>query len=269
VAKPEVNQPPEPRRVKEFAEFFKRYMSISSVVAAALPIPVTAAGLIPTFAVQTSYLSTYTSMFCFLCLGFVFYTRHQLASRMFPQFLTSNYAAGVSPSSERKRTLAAEFIDFGFKVLRNFAWIIGKIFVPILPFLLILSSLYFALHYHEALGQAIRQLRGSGGISATQALKDTSLDAIPNSMALEMYYMGIFITAESAFILMAMKEYIQDLVGLADFTILTGVQLPAGKRPEDVLLSRFEERGFEGASDAGQMPEVLPLTSSVRVDPPK
>jgi len=38
---------PERKRVREFANFFKRYMSVSSVVAAALPVPVTAIGLIP------------------------------------------------------------------------------------------------------------------------------------------------------------------------------------------------------------------------------
>ena len=76
--------PIEPQRVKRFAHFFKRYMSISSVVTAALPIPITAFNLIPTFSVHTKILSVYTPLFCFLLLGYVFYMRHQLARYMFP-----------------------------------------------------------------------------------------------------------------------------------------------------------------------------------------
>jgi len=76
-------EPLEPRRVQTFAHFFKRYMTVSSVVTAALPIPVTAARLIPTFKAQIAILSTYTSLFCFLALGFIFYSRHQLARWMF------------------------------------------------------------------------------------------------------------------------------------------------------------------------------------------
>jgi hypothetical protein len=78
--------PSEPTRVKTFANFFKNYMSISAVVAAALPIPVTSFHLIPTYHAQTSLLATYTSLFCFLLLGLIFYSRHTLARVMFPEF---------------------------------------------------------------------------------------------------------------------------------------------------------------------------------------
>ena len=33
-------------------------------------------------------------------------------------------------------------------------------------------------------------------------------------------YVGIFLTAEAAFILMAIKEYLQDLVGLTDVDLI-------------------------------------------------
>lgn|SRR5262245_15616581 len=76
-------EPTEPRRVKAFARFFKSYMSIWAIVVAALPIPVTLAGTIPTYAAQKGILATYTPLFCVLLLGFIFYARHSLARIMF------------------------------------------------------------------------------------------------------------------------------------------------------------------------------------------
>lgn len=64
------NLPTDPQRVRAFASFFKNYMSFSSIIVAALPIPVTALGALPTFADHRSSLSTYTPLFCFLALGF-------------------------------------------------------------------------------------------------------------------------------------------------------------------------------------------------------
>ena len=58
--------PTHPKRVAAFVAFFKNYMSVSAVMVAALPIPVTSFKLIPTFAVHTAPLSTYTPLFCFL-----------------------------------------------------------------------------------------------------------------------------------------------------------------------------------------------------------
>src|SRR2546427_3963257 len=71
-ATPSLDGPTQASRVKGFAAFFKSYMSVWSLVVAALPIPVGAFKLIPTFESQRSYLSVYTSLFCFLSLGFIF-----------------------------------------------------------------------------------------------------------------------------------------------------------------------------------------------------
>jgi hypothetical protein len=83
----EPEPPKRPERVRAFARFFKNYMSISALVVASLPIPVTALKLIPTFKGQTGILSVYTPLFYFLTLGFIFYIRHFLAKAMFSDFL--------------------------------------------------------------------------------------------------------------------------------------------------------------------------------------
>ena len=55
-------EPHEPVRFAAFAQFFKAYMGTASVVTASLPIPLAAFHLIPTYAAQEKFLSTYTSL---------------------------------------------------------------------------------------------------------------------------------------------------------------------------------------------------------------
>jgi len=64
--------PTQARRVSSFAALFKSYMSVWALLVAALPISIGTFKFIPTFELQRSYLSVYTSLFCFLSLGFVF-----------------------------------------------------------------------------------------------------------------------------------------------------------------------------------------------------
>lgn len=208
-------QPDEPRRVRAFAHFFKRYMSLSSVIAAALPIPVTSFGLIPTFKAQTAVLSTYTPLFCFLLLGFVFYSRHQLARLMFPEYFGDQ--------------LAYSEITLGRRI--KIRW---HYFVALLPALLIMASIWCIFLYQEALNDAILYARDGiikSGIHGTETLawvpsSDVLLYAdinmIGRAQFLMLYYLGIFITAETAFILMAIKEYLQDLIGLGEMDLIKG-----------------------------------------------
>src|SRR6266446_3263998 len=93
--------PSDPKRVRAFASFFKNYMSVSSIVVAALPIPVTAFGALPMFADYKSSLSTFTSLFCFLVLGFIFYVRHALARWMFPEPIATDLPPDLHPDERQ------------------------------------------------------------------------------------------------------------------------------------------------------------------------
>jgi hypothetical protein len=204
--------PNEPIRVKKFAAFFKSYMSISAVVAAALPIPVTSLKLIPTYKVQTSLLSTYTSLFCFLLLGFIFYSRHSLARLMFPEVFGKTAVAG---SSKRGRH---------FSGTRSMQFLVG-----ILPALLILSSLGCVFAYHSKLDYSLAKLTGSATPEVAGRFPDTTaalLQAqsleIPEGTLLMIFYLGIFLFAESAFIVMALKEYLQDLLKVSELDLVAG-----------------------------------------------
>lgn len=196
-------------RVSRFAAFFKNYMSVSAVVTAALPIPVTALGAIPAFADQKAFLSVYTSLFCFLALGFLFYSRHQLARLMFPEFFQR--MARASPRGRGRLS------PWPFLV----AW---------LPALLILASLCCVLGYHAALDASVAELRRGPDVPnearMDEILQHEASDSLERSVTLPLWYLGIFVSAEAAFILMALREYLQDLVGLSEQDLIYG-PLPA------------------------------------------
>lgn len=190
--------PVDPARVRAFAVFFKRYMSVSTLVVASLPIPVTSLGFIPTFSAQTKSLSVYSTLFCFLTLGFIFYSRHQLARIMFPEYFESR--------SSVKRM-----------------W---RTIVSLLPLFFIASSIVLVFQYHDVLNLSVSKIIGQNGYSETietkRILAETSLSRIWYSSRLMILYIGIFLTAEAAFIMMAIKEYLQDLIGLTELGLING-----------------------------------------------
>ena len=192
-------------RLAVFANFFKGYMSVSTIVAACIPIPVASWKLIPTYAQQRGFLTVYASLFCFLLLAFVFSIRHRLAVPMF--------------SKGKKGT-----------------------FIAALPFVFILLTLGCIIAYHAILQQSIMELRALGLRNTTTDLLD-KVDAteIPHSVMLAATYLGIFIFAESAFVLMAIREYLQDLLHLDEIALLRGTATAiqdASESPTPVLMKR-------------------------------
>jgi hypothetical protein len=197
---PDIAAPPrEPARFAAFAQFFKAYMGTASVVTASLPIPVAAFHLIPTYEAQSKFLSTYTSLFCFLMLAYFFYIRHWLGRLMF----------FTKPDGHvRIRAI-----------------------VSVVPFLLILASLGLIFLYHHYLLDSLTQFTERGVIAPTaDLLKAADYRDIPDSLALTVCYLGMFLTAEAAFILMALREYLQDILKLQDTSL---IRLP-GSEPESL-----------------------------------
>ena len=196
--------PTDPKRVKAFALFFKRYMSISTLIVASLPIPVTSLGLIPTFSAQTKLLSVYTPLFCFLGLGFIFYSRHQLARVMFPEYFGSRDIRGPEKA--------------------------GRMLVNLLPLFFIAASIVSTFQYNDVLNLSVGKIQAKyaasanyqGTIDFNMALQRTGLSDIWYSSRLLLLYISIFLTAEAAFIMMAVKEYLQDLAGLTEMDLIRG-----------------------------------------------
>lgn len=179
--------PQKPTRIAVFANFFKSYMSVSTIVAASIPIPVASWKLIPVFSAQRGFLTVYASLFCFLLLAFVFSIRHRLAVPMFTRGKMGAVIATV-------------------------------------PFVFMVLTLGCIIAYHGVLQQCMDELRqlGFSHYSTNDLLEKADAALIPHPIELAACYLGIFICAEAAFVLMAIREYLQDLLRLDEASLLRG-----------------------------------------------
>lgn len=289
-ASPDLIGPTQASRVRAFATFFKSYMSIWALVVAALPIPVGAFKLIPTFEVQRPYLSVYTSLFCFLSLGFIFFQRHRLGYYMFGSVLGSSIY-GVGRFMIVRATvnwlpfaciILSVFAVFRYHVLLNDAILIGQAQaiaeeakgvidnaflvdlaesryvgqkVTIANLMLFENATTLAAtrgktgdqliaatiseagaksrrfgSWPPKVSQAARDYPGQGfsdaqtflgvGVIVPSAEDVLKRKLVPLSTDLLLWYLTIFVTAETAFILMALKEYLQDLAHISDLSLM-------------------------------------------------
>jgi hypothetical protein len=183
--------PKEPKQLKAFAVFFKNYMNVWAVVVAALPVPLAAFKLIPVYTDQSGILSTFTTLFCFLLLGFIFYSRHSIARWMF-----------------------RDVLGFGWGLTRTMC---------ILPVVLICLSFVSTGLYYYFLTNSLRQVQVElhQEVNLTDyILKRIPPAHIPNGLQLMLAYLLCFIFAEAAFILMAVREYLQDVLGITDVELV-------------------------------------------------
>jgi len=98
--------------------------------------------------------------------------------------------------------------------------------VALLPLALILTAFALVLVYHATIESAVRLvqetqlLRGMPAGPTVEVLRDTDYLEIPHALRLAGTYLGFFLTAEAAFILMALREYLQDLLGLEERALI-------------------------------------------------
>jgi len=183
----------EPTRFKQFIGYFKKYLALGSVGCGALPAPLSYFRVIPTFQAQHKFLAGYATVFCFLALGFIFYSRHSIARWIF--------------KGAKKRSWKAKAL---------IAW---------LPLVLIGLSLAFLSTYHlllqASISRAISDFFMKGvNLNDQLALSNTPFEEIKFAIPLMISYLGIFLAAETAFAVMAIREYMQDILGLEDSEIV-------------------------------------------------
>lgn len=190
------------QRLESFARFFKGYMSVSAVVAASVPIPVASLKLIPAYAQQRGFLTVYSSLLCFLLVAFVFSIRHGIGARIF--------------FSGRLRGLIAA-----------------------LPAIAIVCCIGCIGEYHWTLQKSLETWMARGVIGTSeQILSRADLREIPYSLPLTIEYLGIFVFAEAAFVMMAMREYLQEELHLEERALMEPGKKrrrrpsAAGERPE-------------------------------------
>jgi hypothetical protein len=188
-------------RLSVFAGAFKSYMGVMPLVTAALAPLLTFLRALPTYESQRTTLATLSGVLGFLMLAWLFYVR---------------------------RTIALGSLVRGFRFLIN-----------ITPFLLILGTLACFIGYFQILGKstdAALKLAGEKQWkfvaedkslpfnTGTDILKHWDDRPIPSSVPLQLAYLGIFLSAECAFVMMALREYINDTRRVSELEWMFGRQ---------------------------------------------
>jgi len=185
-------------RLRVFANAFKGYMGVMPIVTAALAPLLTFLKAIPTYESQRTTLATLSGVLGFLLLAWLFYVR---------------------------RTIALGSLVRGFRFLIN-----------IIPFLLIVGTVVSFIAYVQVLGASTSsglQLaekgqwiydKGSEFKTGSDVLEHWDDRPVPQSTSLELLYLGIFLSAECAFVLMALREYINDTRKVSELEWMFGKQ---------------------------------------------
>lgn len=188
-------------RLRIFANAFKGYMGVMPLVAAALAPLLTLLKAIPTYESQRTTLATLSGVLGFLLLAWLFYVR---------------------------RTIALGSLVRGFRFLIN-----------MIPFLLIVGTVASFIGYFQILGEST-----SSALDLAQREHWTYVDndktlefktgsdvlkhwddrPIAHSAFLELLYLAIFLSAECAFVVMALREYINDTRHVSELEWMFGKQ---------------------------------------------
>ena len=181
-------------RLQTFATVFKSYMSVMPLATAALAPLLTAINVLPTYDSQRKPLATMAGMLGFLLLAWLFYVR---------------------------RTIALGSISRKFRVFFNLC-----------PLLLIIGSIVCYVRYSNALDASINAVLASnpaGKLKRGTVLGEWSHDnPAPDATALQLYYLGMFLGAEAAFVMMALREYANDVRHISEYEWMFGRQAGTG-----------------------------------------
>ncbi len=219
-------------RLRVFAAAFKGYMGVMPVVTAALAPVLTFLNAIPTYESQRTTLGTFSGVLGFLTLAWLFYVR---------------------------RTIALGSLVRGWRFLIN-----------IIPFLLIVATVASFIGYFQVLGKSTAtamELAGKNHWKYVEKDKSAELEfktasdvlrhwddhPIQRPTSLELLYLSIFLCPECAFVLMALREYINDTCGVSELEWMFGKQDAASLEAKQ---KRIQERiQMERASNLGAPPE--------------
>jgi hypothetical protein len=175
--------------IKAFVRFFNNYLT--SLFVAAIPYPVSQWGIMPIFDDQRAVLSVATPIFCFLVLAFLFYCRDLLARPMFLAYFNVRIRIPTGVSAPVRGQWVA---------------IMQQIIIVGIPLLLIACCFFFSATYYDRF--------------YTNHILNVQLNGMsPPDLILD--YILAFVFAEAAFVWMALKEYIQNELGIAEYELLS------------------------------------------------
>lgn len=211
---------------KNFAAFFKNYMGVMPIVTAAVAPVVTAFKVLPIYSRDSKIAAALSGILGFLLLAWVFYARHAMGRAMFSSNTVPLGGLGPSPGSISARYMPLKRTRSALVIL--------------LPLLLVASSVFCYYVYYTRLnesvmmGQAcayakinvmpsdVRNLRAflsgvpDNELVPRKVILQDENHPIEHEGVILISYIGIFLFAELAFIIMATREYLQDLLGITD-----------------------------------------------------
>lgn len=177
-------------RLRIFASLFKSYMGIMPIVTAALAPLLTAMNVLPMYETERKPLATMAGVLGFLLLAWLFYVR---------------------------RTIALGSIRRYYRTFFN-----------LMPLLLIAASIISYVAYTQSLSASVSEVlrdHPAEHLQRTTVLELwTKENDAPHTLELQLLYLAMFLSAEAAFVLMAMREYANDVRGIAEYDWMYGPQ---------------------------------------------
>jgi len=182
---------------------------------AALPVVVTRFGLIPVYESQKNLLPAYASFFCVLTLAYVFSQRHRLARAMFAARLLWTDVDAVQSKASKPLSINGGLAG------------------------MILGAIGCAAIYLWAFE--------SGRTSPDfPTLPPSSMNAV----LLALSYITLFLLASAAFAVVAVREHMQQVLGLSDAEVITGLPRPT-ELPTNAAASAERHGGIAVLSERG------------------
>ena len=232
-----------PNSFRGFATFLRGYMGVMPIITAAFAPVLTLSHAIPIYSQQAKSLATMSGLLGFLTVAWVFYARHAFAVGLF---------RGTLEKLPLFTDQSAPDEDSAFRVTKKVFSFMGSALLLLTPLLLIVLSVVCYFRYNSRLedsvtitqGQQIgREYEKTGGTVTAGAKTDddyrllvgrTPSNYVPTRSAvlqevnfeiphgdwLAIYYLGIFLCAELAFVIMATREYLQSLLHISDRQIV-------------------------------------------------
>jgi len=257
---------------RSYSRIIRTALFLGAFAVALLPLPVAALGLLPVYRVHARFLMFYSPVVCLLILAYLFYVRDSLARLMFANILNPlsepdrYYRAPVGLTLRRTgRSLRTAVLAVLPAVLLATSFYCALRYTTRLNDSVDLATATWPGQSAVESGFVADKQRGkstvprvraprraqdsiqvsskitaddSGTGSETltvreQVLRTAGIDRIPLFTELTILYIAIFAAALIGLILMALKEYAKDAMGLSEEDlVLGGLSLDAGPAGE-------------------------------------
>jgi hypothetical protein len=244
MTQPEVDHPGSPP--VSYSAGLRRALNLAAFGIALLPIPVALLGLLPAYRVQARFLAFYAPLVCLLTLAYLFYVRDSLARMMFAHLLDP-----LPPAPE----YYPERHGLRFRRLRMSA---RRGLLAALPGLLLLGSFACVMGYLSRLQDSLEAanpalahrladpedvgllpaarptagpaqppqagpaVRASEATLVQRTLDGAAAAEIPYFAELTALYIGAFLAALVALVLMGLREYAREALGLSEQDVVLG-----------------------------------------------